>query len=246
LSAARKRLSGVKKAAKQAVATGARKVAKGALGVARKMEKGDGKPSEAHTKTRSASTYRGAGAGQKEKVSSGSYAGPAKKKAEPVKDPWEGSATTPPKPKVKKTTTKPKATTKKASTKKKKSNLDNLLASIRSEEVQIDEKVLSAAETKKKEELVKSMKKNASDFEKRYPGRGKEVMYATATKMAKKMAEQALELQPKTQEPKQKPLSSPLDKQKYANLKMMQQKQQQLEKQRLNLKKQGKLPLEDQ
>jgi len=43
------------------------------------------------------------------------------------------------------------------------------------------------------------MKDRAADFEKRYPGRGKEVMYATATKMAKKMAEQAMELQPKTQ-----------------------------------------------
>jgi hypothetical protein len=53
---------------------------------------------------------------------------------------------------------------------------------------QIDEKTLSDAETKKKEEIVKSMKDKASDFEKRYPGRGKEVMYATATKMAKKIA----------------------------------------------------------
>jgi hypothetical protein len=34
------------------------------------------------------------------------------------------------------------------------------------------------------------MKSNKADFEKRYPGRGKEVMYATATKMAKKIAEQ--------------------------------------------------------
>jgi len=195
LSAARQRLSGLKKTAKQAVATGARKVAKGALGVARKIEGSDKTPSAAHTKTRTASTYRGAGAGQKEKVSSGSYQAPIKKKAEPVKDPWEGSATTPPKSKA----TKPKATTKKTTTKKKKSNLDNLLASIRSEEIQIDEKVLTTAETKKKEELVKKMKKSASDFEKRYPGRGKEVMYATATKMAKRMAEQALELQPKTQ-----------------------------------------------
>ena len=69
----------------------------------------------------------------------------------------------------------------------------------RIEETQIDEKVLTAAETKKKEEIVKSMKDKAADFEKRYPGRGKEVMYATATKMAKKVAEQAMELQPKTQ-----------------------------------------------
>ena len=30
------------------------------------------------------------------------------------------------------------------------------------------------------------MKGKKSDFEKRYPGRGEEVMYATATKMAKK------------------------------------------------------------
>jgi hypothetical protein len=54
----------------------------------------------------------------------------------------------------------------------------------------IQEKTLTAAETKKKEEIVKSMKKSAGDFEERYPGRGKEVMYATATKQAKKVAEE--------------------------------------------------------
>ena len=54
---------------------------------------------------------------------------------------------------------------------------------------QLQEKTLTPAETKKKEEIVKSMKSSASDFEKRYPGRGKEVMYATATKQAKKVAE---------------------------------------------------------
>jgi hypothetical protein len=284
---ARQKLSskvrGAKKAAAGAVARGARKVAKGALGVARKMEGGDKKP---HTAARKPSTYRGAGAGQKEKVSSGSYTPPTKKKAEKPADPWEGSATTPPKAKA-----KPKAATKKAAApkakapaatkRKRKSKLDDLLASVRSESVigdrarnavadqrlddaqretqksvdkvksgdrvtrssasiaanksertaramhpkpgvggyriekpkptgskasgyrieatQIDEKTLSAAETKEKERLVKSMKSKASDFEKRYPGRGKEVMYATATKMAKKMAEQAMELQPKTQ-----------------------------------------------
>lgn len=258
LSAARKRLAGAKAAAKQAVATGARKVAKGALGVARKMEAGDKKP--AATAARKPSTYRGAGAGTKERVSSGSYTPPAKKKAEKPADPWEGSATTPTKPKAKKAAA-PKA---KAPAKKKKtSKLDALLADVRSESVigdrarsavtddrlsseqektsasmdklraqtkrhekstalartqariaakksentaramhpkpgvsgyrieqtQIDEKTLTTAETKKKEELVKSLKKRAGDFEKRYPGRGKEVMYATATKMAKKMAE---------------------------------------------------------
>jgi hypothetical protein len=292
---ARQKLSskvrGAKKAAKQAVATGARKVAKGALKVARKVEGGDKTPSTAHTKTRSASTYRGAGAGQKERVSSGSYTPPTKKKAEkpadpwkgsattppkakatPKKkvekpsDPWEGSATTPPKPKAatKKAaapTPKPKATTKKtaapkakapaAPKRKRKSKLDDLLASVRSEATrfdeqsfdinapghrqqqriekatklqqatkgaessaagsavkrlggsgislplansyepggsQLDEKTLSKKETKEKERIVKSMKDKASDFEKRYPGRGKEVMYATATKLAKKIA----------------------------------------------------------
>jgi hypothetical protein len=55
---------------------------------------------------------------------------------------------------------------------------------------QLQEKTLTPAETKKREEIVKSMKSSASDFEKRYPGRGKEVMYATATKQAKKVAEE--------------------------------------------------------
>jgi len=336
MTAAKARLSSLKKSAKQAVATGARKVAKGALKVARKVEGGDKTPSAAHTGTRKASTYRGAGAGQKERVSSGSYTPPTKKKAEKPSDPWEGSATTPPKAKA-----KPKAATKKAAApkakapvatkKKRKSKLDDLLASVRSEEIrvseqsfdinasghrqqqriekatklqqatkgaestaagsavkrlggsgvslplansykpegtqlqekpgdgylgptpipnpirltkdvvdatnrtsqkkvdavnsvlpgsasmpkhtyfnkgpsaasqkylglknsyelngsQLDEKTLSKKETKEKERIVKSMKDKASDFEKRYPGRGKEVMYATATKLAKKIA----------------------------------------------------------
>jgi len=252
LDAARKKLTSAKKVAKQAVATGARKLAKGALGVARKMEGGDKTPSAAHTGTRKASTYRGAGVGQKERVSSGSYKAPEKKKTEPISDPWEGSATTPSKPKPKAKTKKaaaPKAAAPKAKApakKKKESKLDDLLASVRNEEVQINEKTLTAAETKEKERIVKSMKSKASDFEKRYPGRGKEVMYATATKMAKKIAEQAMELQPKV-EPKpakEKPLDTNIERQKYANLKLMQQKQQQMQRQKLNLQKQGKLPLE--
>ncbi len=188
LSAARKKLSGLKKSAKKAVATGARKVAKGALGVARKMEGGDKTPSEA---SRKASPYRGAGAGQKERVSSASYQVPS---TTSTKEEPKSAA----KPKAK---AKPKAAPKPKTTKvKKTSKLDDLLSSIRSESVSLDEKTLTSAETKKKEELVKSMKKSASDFETRYPGRGKEVMYATATKMAKKIAEQAPETQPKTQQ----------------------------------------------
>jgi hypothetical protein len=44
---------------------------------------------------------------------------------------------------------------------------------------------LTAAETEKKEEIVKSMKKGLSGFKDRYGDRAKEVMYATATKNAK-------------------------------------------------------------
>ena len=138
------KVAGAKKSASAAVVRGARKVAKGALGVARKMEGGDGKPSTAHTKTRSPSTYRGAAAGTKEKVSSGSYTPPSKKEAEKPSDPWEGSYTKSsdtPKPKAKKTAaTKAKAPAV-TPKRKRKSKLDDLLASVRSEEVQIDEKM---------------------------------------------------------------------------------------------------------
>lgn len=48
----------------------------------------------------------------------------------------------------------------------------------------LEERELSASEKKKKEKYVKSMK--GVDWEERYPGRGENVMYATATKMAKK------------------------------------------------------------
>ena len=248
LSIAKRKLSGAKASAKAAVAGGARKVAKGALGVARKMEGGDKTPKTAERKP---SIYRGAGVGQKERVSSGSYTPTTKKKAEPVSDPWEGSYKKSSEVKAKKTKSaaKPKAI---APARKRKSKLDDLLSSVRNEETkinegelrpgetymqfakrkevekkdnrmvvstadkrantpaykaykagdarykagpgvnenaQLDEKTLTKMEMKKREEIVKSMKDKTSDFEKRYPGRGKEVMYATATKMAKRMAE---------------------------------------------------------
>jgi len=243
LSVARKKLAGAKTAAKAAVARGARKVAKGALGVARKMEGGKEAPKTAERKP---STYRGAGAGTKERVSSGSYQAPtAKKKAEKPSDPWEGSATTPSKPKAKAAPKKAAAPKAKAPAKKKKtSKLDDLLASVRNEEVQIDEKTLTKMEMKKREEIVKSMKDKASDFEKRYPGRGKEVMYATATKMAKKMVEQALPVEAPTSKPDVDKGKEMMDKKKLANMKMLQQKQQMLQKQKLQMQKSGRLPLE--
>lgn len=50
----------------------------------------------------------------------------------------------------------------------------------------IEERELTSAESKKKEEVVKSMKKKLPGFKERYGERAKEVMYATATKIAKK------------------------------------------------------------
>ena len=51
---------------------------------------------------------------------------------------------------------------------------------------QIDERTLTPSETDKKEEVVKSMKKNLSGFKERYGKDAKSVMYATATNIAKK------------------------------------------------------------
>lgn len=48
------------------------------------------------------------------------------------------------------------------------------------------ERTLSPGELTRREKYAKGMKSVKKDFEKRYPGRGEEVMYATATKMAKK------------------------------------------------------------
>jgi len=45
---------------------------------------------------------------------------------------------------------------------------------------------MSDAQMKKREEIVKSMKKKMPDFKKKYGDRAKDVMYATATKMAMK------------------------------------------------------------
>ena len=252
LGTAKKYLSNLKKSAKQAVATGARKVAKGALGVARKMEGGDTTPSPAQTKPRSASTYRGAGAGTKERVSSGSYTPPTQKKtkpAQPVSDPWEGSASTP-KAKAKPA---PKAKAKPAP-KRKRSKLDDLIGSIRNEEMQIDEKALSKAQQR-----FMGMVYATKSGEMKAPS--PEVASAAAgmtTKQAKDFAKTKHKGLPEKKvseqmlpEPTTEPVNSMvdkktelLDKSKIANLKMIQQKKQQIDRQKLQMQKSGKLPLE--
>ena len=51
--------------------------------------------------------------------------------------------------------------------------------------VTLNERGLTTGEMNKREHFVKAMKSKSGDFSKRYGNRGKEVMYATATKMAK-------------------------------------------------------------
>lgn len=58
---------------------------------------------------------------------------------------------------------------------------------IKSEEVeQIEEREMTDAEMKKREKIVKSMKKGMAGFKERYGDRAKNVMYATANKQAMK------------------------------------------------------------
>jgi hypothetical protein len=69
---------------------------------------------------------------------------------------------------------------------KRRQNMAKAVDRLTKEETQMDERTLTPAETSKKEEIVKSMKKGLSGFKARYGDRAKEVMYATATKQAKK------------------------------------------------------------
>jgi hypothetical protein len=52
----------------------------------------------------------------------------------------------------------------------------------------MEEKTLTKPEKKEKEKVVKGMKKNKSDFKKRYGKDAESVMYATATNIAKEKA----------------------------------------------------------
>lgn len=100
------------------------------------------------------------------------------------------------------------------------------------ETVELDEKTLTSAESKKREEIVKSMKKSFSGFKQRYGERAKDVMYATATARAKDVAEQAPQV-----------TGSTATANKIKQLKAQQsllQKQQQLEKQKEALAKTNK------
>ena len=57
---------------------------------------------------------------------------------------------------------------------------------VKEEAEEIDERSMSDSEMKKREDIVKGMKKNVAGFKSRYGSRAKEVMYTTATKNAMK------------------------------------------------------------
>jgi uncharacterized protein YoxC len=273
--------SKLKSGLKKAVARGARAVSRGARNVARKME--GGKRNSEAPKTTS-------------------------KKAEPVSDPWEGS--------YKKSSEVKKVAAPKATTKKKKSNLDNLLASIRSEETEIQEagdwwhpdpkkdraisgvgnrmraredrgqdtsvqtkpdysRRLKPGETymqfakRKEAERMKKEEVNQIDekitdktdmgaaikdfYASKSPqlaGRTKEerrkaaiAAVLTARRGGRKLGEQ-MDTEAPTSEPVIDKKKEMMDKQKLANMKMLQQKERQLQNQKMLMKKSGKLPLE--
>ena len=60
------------------------------------------------------------------------------------------------------------------------------MSSVKEEVEQVEERSMTEPEMKKREEIVKSMKKGMAGFKDRYGDRAKSVMYATATKQAKK------------------------------------------------------------
>jgi len=62
-------------------------------------------------------------------------------------------------------------------------------------ELEIDERTLSTGEMKKREDIVKGMKKGLKDFKSRYGKDAKSVMYATATKLAKEETEEEYDVQ---------------------------------------------------
>jgi hypothetical protein len=122
---------------------------------------------------------------------------------------------------------------------------------VSAESFNIDERALDATETKEKERIVKGMKKNLAGFRARYGDRAKEVMYATATKNAKDGmntsksdrrygVEEAV--MPGEEAPS--PVGDKNKNQQLNSIKVMQQKQRQLQLQRFNLQKQGKLPID--
>ena len=225
--------SALKSGLKRAVGAGARAVSRGARNVARRMGNvgnGDDKPTNTQRKP---STYRGAGAGTKERVSSGSYTPPTQKKTKPAQpvsdDPWKGSATAP----------------KRRISKRERGEL---FSSIRNEsKAELDEKM-----NLKKAEMGTVIKDFYKSDAPQFKGRTKEERRKMAV-AAKLTAERGgLKLGEQMVDEPVAPAPDPaidknkqnLDKQKIANIRMLQQKQQMLQRQKLQMQKSGNLPLD--
>jgi hypothetical protein len=159
----------------------------------------------------------------------------SKKPAEKPTDPWKGSETTPPKPKAKPAAKKPKA--------KKKSNLDDLLTSIRNEEVELDEKINVGADAGATiSDFVHSKSKTfKGDSKKQRINRALGAYYAAKKAKVNEANMPGEEAPTPTSTPE--PTTDKNKNQQLNNLKVMQQKQRQLQQQRFNLQKQGKLPI---
>jgi len=244
-----------------ALKRGLKRVVSGAKKVGAETKKGyaAGSGSTAKASDRKPSTYRGSGVGRKEKVGTpkpeAKKALPPAESGRPAKKRTGGPSVAEVKAKID-AKEKAKAKAKTPAPKKKKSDkLDSLLSSIRNEQLQIDEKALSQQQQKfmgmvyavKKGE----MKAPSSAVAKAASGMTtKQAKDFAKTKHeglpVKKVSEAAVvdnDVEMKQSSQQVKPQQSQMDKQKIANLKMVQQKQQQLQKQKLNLQKQGKLPI---
>ena len=64
-------------------------------------------------------------------------------------------------------------------------DIQEAIAALEEAGYSVEERKLSSSEKEEREDIVKGMKKNKAGFAKRYGDRGEEVMYATATKLAK-------------------------------------------------------------
>lgn len=77
------------------------------------------------------------------------------------------------------------ATKHKGGRKMTKEEIDEAITALEEAGYSVKERKLSSSEKSEREDIVKGMKQNKAGFEKRYGKRGEEVMYATATKLAK-------------------------------------------------------------
>ena len=112
---------------------------------------------------------------------------------------------------------------------------------------EVSSEVLKIVDTMSEKKIRDFAKTSHEEIPKKVQTKEEAIREQLLSIMISKIEEQSVEIASKTQQPMQtneKPLNTAIERQQYANLKMMQQKRQQLERQNLKLKQQGKLPLE--